>query len=606
MAKINDEDIDRLRDTADIVEVISGYTQLKKSGGSTFKGLCTFHSDKTPSMSVDQAKGLFFCFGCGEGGNIYHFVQKMENLDFPDAVEWLARKTGFQLRYEEQRPGDRQARGLKQRIVAANEEATKFFHKALMDSPDAAGARQYLSSRGFDREVAARWELGYAPGRDSLTKHLTAKGFTHEELIKANLSRKSDSDGSLFDAFRQRIIFPTRSHQGDVVGFGARKLLETDGGPKYLNTAETPAFQKSRVMYGLLKAKATLGKGDAAIVVEGYTDVIALHEAGIVQAVATNGVALGESHFELLKKFTHRLVLMFDADTAGKGATERGFDLQHKLGLEVLVAPLPEGSDPADVVKNDGADALRKIVDAASPLMEFKLQQTVAKLRLDTPEAKGRAVREVVEVLGWHPDPVARHEYVFMAARLIGVDSDAIQRTLGERGSRPPSESDRAGGVDTGRDRRFPGNVKVEREALQLLVTRTQQAGPWARQISTADFTAPARRELFDAALGAIEAGASDLPVEDASKLSPDAFSLFTELSLGADDHPIDDLEGRLLEVFVRLKVFSLERDIKRRRATLQEVNPVDEASKHDELFTELVGLEAERRDLLRQLQGAA
>ncbi len=185
MAKINDEDIDRLRDTADIVEVISGYTQLKKSGGSTFKGLCTFHSDKTPSMSVDQAKGLFFCFGCGEGGNIYHFVQKMENLDFPDAVEWLARKTGFQLRYEEQRPGDRQARGLKQRIVAANEEATKFFHKALMDSPDAAGARQYLSSRGFDREVAAGWELGYAPGRDSLTKHLTAKGFTHEELMKA-------------------------------------------------------------------------------------------------------------------------------------------------------------------------------------------------------------------------------------------------------------------------------------------------------------------------------------------------------------------------------------------------------------------------------------
>lgn len=606
MAKINDEDIDRLRDTADIVEVISGYTQLKKSGGSTFKGLCTFHSDKTPSMSVDQAKGLFFCFGCGEGGNIYHFVQKMENLDFPDAVEWLARKTGFQLRYEEQRPGDRQARGLKQRIVAANEEATKFFHKALMDSPDASGARQYLASRGFDREVAARWELGYAPGRDSLTKHLTAKGFTHDELLKAGLSRKSDRDGSLYDSFRQRIIFPTRSHQGDVVGFGARKLLESDGGPKYLNTAETPAFQKSRVMYGLLKAKASLGKGDAAIVVEGYTDVIALHEAGIVQAVATNGVALGESHFELLKKFTHRLVLMFDADTAGKGATERGFDLQHKLGLEVLVAPLPEGSDPADVVKNDGTDALRKIVDAASPLMEFKLQQTVAKLRLDTPEAKGRAVSEVVEVLGWHPDPVARHEYVFMAARLIGVDSDAIQRALGERGSRPPSESNRAGGVDTGRDRRFPGNVKVEREALQLLVTRTQQAGPWARQISTADFTAPARRELFDAALGAIEASASELPVEDASKLSPDAFSLFTELSLGADDHPIDDLEGRLLEVFVRLKVFSLERDIKQRRATLQEVNPVDEASKHDELFTELVGLEAERRELLRRLQGAA
>lgn len=605
MAKINDEDIDRLRDTADIVEIISAYTQLKKSGGSAYKGLCTFHSDKTPSMSVDQAKGLFFCFGCGEGGNIYHYIQKMENLDFPDAVEWLARKTGFQLRYEEQRPGERQARGLKQRITAANEEATRFFHKALMESADALQARQYLATRGFDREVAGRWELGYAPGHDSLTRYLMGKGFTQEELLKADLSRKSDRDGSLYDSYRQRIIFPTRSHQGDVVGFGARKLLESDGGPKYLNTKETPVFQKSRVMYGLLKAKATLGKGDAAIVVEGYTDVIALHEAGIDQAVATNGVALGESHFELLKKFTHRLVLMFDADTAGKGATERGFDLQHKLGLEVLVAPLPEGSDPAEVVKNDGPDALRKIVEAASPLMEFKLQQTVAKLRLDTPEAKGRAVREVVEVLGWHPDPVARHEYVFMAARLIGVDSDAVQRALGERGARP-SEPDRAGGVDTGRDRRFPGNVKVEREALQLLVTRTQQAGPWARQLRTSDFTAPARRDLFDAALAAIEAGDPELSVDVASQLSPDAFSLYTELSLGAGDDPIDDLEGRLLEVFVRLKVFSLERDIKRRRATLQDVNPVDEATRHDQLFTELVGLEAERRDLLRRLPGAA
>ncbi len=606
MAKINDEDIDRLRDSSDIVEVVSAYTQLKKSGGSTYKGLCTFHSDKTPSMSVDQGKGLFFCFGCGEGGNIYHFIQKMENLEFPDAVEWLARKTGFQLRYEEQRPGDRAARGLKQRIIAANEEATSYFHKALMESPAASEARQYLASRGFDRDVAANWELGYAPGRDSLAKYLMGKGFSQDELLGADLVKKSDRDGSIYDSFRQRIVFPTRSHQGDVLGFGARKLLESDTGPKYLNTSETRVFQKSRVMYGLLKAKATLGKGASAIVVEGYTDVIALHEAGIDQAVATNGVALGESHFELLKKFTHRLVLMFDADTAGKGATERGFDLQHKLGLEVLVAPLPEGSDPADVVKNQGADALRKVVDDASPLMEFKLEQTVAKLRLDTPESRGRAVHEVVQVLGWHPDPVARHEYAFLAARLIGVDSDAVQRALGEGGSRAPQSAHNGGTRDARREERFPGHVKVEREALQLLITQARSTGPWLKDIAAADFTAPARRELFEAGKTALDSGASDLSPDIAAKLSPDAFSLYTELTVGADEHPIDDLNERLLEVFVRLRVFSLERNIKVRRATLQEVNPVVEADKHDELFTELVGLEAARRDLLRQLQGAA
>lgn len=601
MAKIKDEDISALRERADLAEIVGAYTKLKKSGGNRYTGLCPFHSEKTPSFSIDNAKGLFFCFGCNEGGDVFRFVEKIESLPFVEAVEWLAHKSGFQLHYEEQRPGDRHARGLKQRIIQANEEATRFFHETLMATPAASSARDYLSGRGFPAEAARRWEIGFAPGGNSLTRHLLGKGFSQEELLKADLTRRSERDGSLYDTFRGRIVFPTRSHQGDVVGFGARAL--GDQKPKYVNTSETPVFQKSRFMYGLHKAKVSLARGEAAIVVEGYTDVIALHEAGIGEAVATNGVALGETHFELLKRFTHRAVLMFDADEAGKGATERGFEYQHRLGLDVLVAPLPAGKDPADAISSHGPDPVRAAIAAARPLMEFKLEQTIGTLVLDTPEAKGRAVRAAAEVLGWHPDPVARHEYAFLAARRIGVDPDGVQRVLAERGAQRPAG---AWGGDGSSGRRLPGHVKVEREALQVLVTRTRDAARWAGLIGETDFTSPARAELFNVARAAMDAGKAELTAEEASRLSPEAFSLYTELAVAANGTEAEDRGAGLEEIFVRLRLFRLERDIKVRRNTLQEVNPLVDAKRHDDLFTQLVKLEAERRDLLRHLQGVA
>ena len=599
MSKIKEDDIDALRDRADIVEVVSAHSQLKRSGGTTFKGLCPFHSEKTPSFQVDAAKGLWHCFGCGEGGNVYHFVQKVENLPFPEAVEWLARKFGFDLHYEETRAGDGAgARGAKARIVEANEEAARFFHLQLFTAPDAAAARQYLESRGFGREVAERWQLGYAPGRNALVKHLLGKGFKQDEIRKADLGRLSDRDGSFYDTFRQRITFPTWNLQGDVVGFGARAL--GDQQPKYLNSSETPVFSKSRVMYGLNRAKSAIARG-AALVVEGYTDVISLHEAGVDEAVATNGVALGDTHFEQLKKFSSRAVLMFDADDAGTAATERGFGIHHRIGIEVLVAPLPPGRDPADVVKSDGEEGIRKIIDSAQPLLEFKLEQTLAKVPLDTPEARSYAVRQACEVLGWHPDPIARHEYAFLAARRIGVDSEVVHRTLDEERSRASG----AGGVEpeSARDRRFPGHVKVEREALQLLLVRTLEAGPLIAPVDARHFTSAPRRELFAQAKAWVDEGRAIEARSFAQTLSPEALSLFTELAVGADVPGPDDLRARLREVFVRLQVFGLEREIKGRRNTLQEINPLDDPQRHDELFTELVGLEAERRDLLRQVQ---
>ena len=603
MARIVEEDIDRLRESADIVEIVSGYTKLKRSGNYRFLGLCPFHQEKTPSFTVDSTKGLWHCFGaCGEGGNLYQFVQKAENLPFPEAVEWLARKLNFPLRYEEQKAGEQMAAGLRARLIAANRSAARFFHNQLFTSADAAPARGYLEQRGFGKEVAERWMLGYAPGRNALCTYLQKEGFSEDEITKAVLGRRSERDGSLYDFFRERITFPTWNLQGEIVAFGARAL--GDQQPKYLNTSDTPVFSKSRLMYGLDRAKSALGRGSPAVIVEGYTDVIALHEAGVSEAVATNGTALGRTHLEQLKKFTSRAVLMFDSDQAGKGAAEKGWGDSlsqappaSRVGIELLIAPLTPGKDPADVVRAEGAEAIRKTLEGAQPLLEFKLEQTINRLPLDTPEARSVAVRDAARVLGWHPDPIARHEYAFKAAQRIGVDPEVVHRALDElQSSRDMGEADA-----TERDRRVTGHVKVEREALTLLLTKGSETIPGLDELTEQEFTSAARREVFNHAVELIRSGRSG----DAAAvqfLSPDGLALFTELTLSEEFADVDP-QARMREVFTRVRLFALERDIKSRRNTLHDVNPLEQPERHDELFTELVGLEARRRDLLREIQ---
>jgi len=601
MAKIKEEDIDLLRERADIVEVVSAYTNLKRSGGHTFKGLCPIHDEKTPSFTVDASRGLAHCFGCNWGGNVYQFIQEKENLPFPEAVEWIARKFGYHLRHEDESPEERRNKGLKPRILEANQIAADFFHRQLMDNPDASQARTYLGNRGFKREVAARWLLGYAPGRDATCKLLLSKGFTKEEIVAADLGRVSERDGSLYDSFRQRVTFPTWDVQNQVVAFGARAL--GDQQPKYLNTSETPVFSKSRFMYGLNRAKSSIARDNPAVVVEGYTDVIALHEAGITEAVATNGTALGESHLTLLRKFTDRVVLVFDADEAGAHAAMRGFGdvkdpLFRQVGIDILIATVPRDRDPADLVREDGADAMRKVIEAAAPIWEAKLEQTLLSMPLDTPEARARAVSAAAQVLMSHPEPVARHEYAFTVAQRVGVDVEVVQRALSEGRGRGPA----LGGIARNADKRLPGNVKVEREALRLLLLHGARVLASLGDADDALFSAPPRRELFNAARAAARDGQPASSV--ATNLSPEALSLYTELTVGSSGDAPED--AAITEIFMRLRVFRLEREIKKRRATLQEVNPLDDAQRHDALFTELVGLEAKRRDLLRGIQGAA
>jgi DNA primase len=347
----------------------------------------------------------------------------------------------------------------------------------------------------------------------------------------------------------------------------------------------------------LNRAKSAIARA-AAVVVEGYTDVIALHEAGVKEAVATNGVALGATHFELLKKFSQRAVLMLDSDEAGKGATERGFDIMHRIGLEVLVASLPLGRDPAEVVASDGVEGIRKAIEAARPLLEVKLEQTVGRLPLDTPEARSRAVGEAVRVLSLHPDPIARHEYVFSAARLIGVEPDVMRRAVAEQ---PWISGDGAEGRQRVPERRLSGHVKVEREALLLLLTGANEAARRAQDLEETHFTSATRRELFRFSRDQGEVGSA---VERMAALSPDAQSLYTELYLGERMSVSDDPEARVREVFTRLKVFRVEREIKTRRDVLEGINPLEDPARHDTLFTELVAHEAQRRELLKQMRG--
>ncbi len=312
-------------------------------------------------------------------------------------------------------------------------------------------------------------------------------------------------------------------------------------------------------------------------------------------------MALGETHFEQLKKFGQRAILMLDSDAAGRGATERSFDVHHRLGVEVLVAALPPGRDPAEVVASDGPEGIRKVIGEAQPLLEYKVEQLLDNVPLDTPEARSRAVRAVAQVLGWHPDPIARHEHMFMAARRIGVDPEVVQRALAEVHFSTDASADASGRE---RDRRLPERVKVEREALQLLLTGTRDIGQWADTVSEYDFTSPARRELFRAAHALVATHGAQPLASIAGEMSPDARSLFTELTVGAEIPDEEDFARRCEESFVRIRVFSLERDIKKRRETLQDINPVVDPTKHDYLFTELVKLEAERRDLLRRIRG--
>ncbi|HET6262471.1 MAG TPA: DNA primase, partial [Chloroflexia bacterium] len=555
------------------------YMKLRKAG-RVFKGLCCFHQEKTPSFTVDPAKGLYYCHGCGKGGDVFRFIQEADGLTFSESAQKVADRVGLNLRFE----GPTEPAGLRASLLLANKKAAEYFADLLAKGPEAEAARKYVAGRGFSPKDAAHWKLGFAPrGQDTLYRHLLKQGLNSHQIVEAGLAMVTDS-GAHRDRFRGRVIFPVSSLTGEVVGFGARAM--GDDQPKYLNTSETPLYQKSKILFGLDKAKAQIVKSGYAVVTEGYTDVMALHKVGFTNAVATCGTALGEEHFALLKRFCEKVVLAFDADNAGSVASERGFGIHSKIGLEVLVAPLPQGKDPADVALEGGKEAVQPLIDGATPLMRFVLEKEISRHSLDSAEGKSKAVRAAVERLSWEPNPVARGQHAQWVAERIGVGHYQVDTVLRESAQSGNSESmgpSRRAGL-----KRSPGHVKVEREALGILLDSKDRL-PRAMQVLKIDhFTQPEHRVLFTAlselaknpGAGTVMDG---LPDDDARRFA-------AELSMApAITHDPE-------EVFLRLEEFRIVRQISELKAKLDQFDPEGEADSYDEVFMELMRLDVERR----------
>ena len=515
--RIVDEDIAALRERANIAAVISDYTSLRRTG-STLKGLCPFHDEKTPSFNVDPGRNFFHCFGCGEGGDAIGFLQKIESLTFPEAVERLARIVGMELRYAELAPGQRKALGRRTRLTHALAEAADFYRQLLLSS-DGGPAREYLKSRGLDRDTAAQFGLGWSHDQwDGLVRHLAGKGFDQKEIADAGLASEGRR-GGLVDRFRGRVMFPIYDSSGkDVVAFGGRIIpgmeLSTGGRdgtpPKYINSSESAVYKKSQTLYGLNWARAEVTRRQAVLVVEGYLDVIGLHTAGVRNVVATCGTALTSDHFRALEKFAPKVILALDADEAGFAAADRARETAEEVGIrDVAVLPLPPGKDPADLA-DAGSEAVAQALQHVQTAVEFQIMHLLRGADTSTPEGQVAAYRRTFPLLLRLPDRFVRYRYIRdMVAPATHISADRIEAELDAQ----PSAAQPAGSASAEpRPRRAPGDVSnaitrdpqllLERDVLRLALQAPHLLPPEWKLVSDADFRAPMSKTLFAAMQG--------------------------------------------------------------------------------------------------------
>jgi len=600
LGRITDEDVARVRDATDLVALVDERVVLKPKG-RLFWGLCPFHGEKTPSFKVDPATQLWHCFGCGLGGDAFGFVMKTDNVEFPDAVRLLADRARIELQEVE----GGVPRGKKERLYAALDAAAEYYHRVLTGSrdPGPAKARQYLAKRGFRSDVAKTWRLGYSPGRGALVRHLTERGFTFEEMVEANVALATDG-GSAKDRFYERIMFPIADLQGRVVGFGGRVLDK--GEPKYLNTNDTPVFRKSANMYGIDRAKAAMTSTGTSVVVEGYTDVIALHEAGITNAVATLGTALTQQHVKLLGRFSRRVVYLFDGDEAGMRAADRAVEFVDRnvttdaYASRVLldVAVIPEGKDPADYVSGHGRQATLDVIAGAVPLLRFAIDRRLSRWDLDRPEERERALRDAVEVLGPIKDTETGREYAAYVAGQLFTEPRIVLARLAE--TRPaqvraaaPGETDSApGGLS------LSARGRVEREILGLLVS-VPRLRPRAQELLAQDLLADENHRAMAEVIGGApqQTSCGDMMGLLESSVPGSAEALSSPVMNYEDNAEADVLVEDLAR---RLKEFELERRIAVGKTTLKAPESKADPGEYDRLFLEISSLQREL-DALRR-----
>ena len=451
--RIRDEDIELVRNRSPVHEVVGEYLQLRNAGGGSLKGLCPFHDEKTPSFNVTPARGLWYCFSCAEGGDVIAFVRKIDNLGFTEAVERLAARSGIELRYEQggHVPGQEQSQ--RRRLIDAHRAAGEYYAAQLV-TPAAVAAREFLSSRGFEIADAQRFGVGYAPDDwEVTTRHLRGRGFTEAELLAGGLAGQGRR--GLVDKFRGRLIWPIRDLSGDVIAFGARKLTADDNGPKYLNTPETPIFKKSSVLYGADLAKRDIAQRRQAVIVEGYTDVMACHLAGVTTAVATSGTSFGDGHIKILRRLlmdTDRVpcefIFTFDGDSPGRRAALRAFEMEERFVTQTFVAVQPDGLDPCDLRIKENDAAVRDLVASRVPLFEFSVRSVLAEFNLESAEGQLAALDAAAPIVARIKDPALRKIYAGNLDRWIGVLDQ--QLVIDRIGAHLPGARGR-GGAPTGR-----------------------------------------------------------------------------------------------------------------------------------------------------------
>ncbi|RMG68804.1 MAG: DNA primase [Calditrichaeota bacterium] len=428
MAYFPENVIDRVRDSVNIVDVVSRYVSLKKSGRN-YMGLCPFHKEKTPSFSVHPEKQIFHCFGCGVGGNVFKFLMEYERISFPEAVRQLAREAGIDLPEVQEK---KQERSEADRLYEANQVAALFYHRMLREAP--AEVQTYLRKRGLKKQTLEFFQIGYAPDEwDGLLKYIRHFGYSEEVYQKAGLLLRSERTGNLYDRFRHRLMFPIHNPSGRVVAFGGRTLREEPDAPKYINSPETAVYQKSRVLYGLHAAREAIRSSGRILVVEGYMDVLQLHQAGIKNVVATSGTALTEQHAQLMRRYASRVVLCYDSDTAGVKAAIRGGEVLFLNNLDVSVLLLPAGEDPDSYVRQHGADAFMNLLDEAREYLDFRLAYYRQHFQLDRAADRSAVVGELVEMLAQLRDPIKTEVYLEQIGHGLKLSESLVRNQLKSR-----------------------------------------------------------------------------------------------------------------------------------------------------------------------------
>ena len=625
MARIKDEDVATVRATAQIRDVIADYVTLKSAGGGSFKGLCPFHDERTPSFHVTPAKGLYHCFSCQEGGDLITFVRKVEGLTFSEAVEKLANRYGVTLRYDESGAGQSRGAGQRARLVALHAMAAAFYMEALQ-SPEAQMGREFLTGRGFPPDTWAKFAVGYAPkGWDALTNRLRANAYTDDEMLAAGVVAQGQR--GVYDRFRGRLVWPIRDTSGDTVGFGARKLYDDDEGPKYLNTPETVIYKKSQVLYGLDIARRDIARKQQVVIVEGYTDVMACHLAGVTTAVATCGTAFGADHVKVMRRLlldsadsNAEVVFTFDGDAAGQKAAMRAFDQEQHFVAQTFVAVAANGQDPCDLRLALGDVAVQELVASRTPMFEFAIRTQLRQHNLDTAEGRVAALRECAPIVASIKDANLRPEYARMLAGWLGMDEARVSQTVADavkRGARSnPAEATEPTVMSYGRPDSHDRTIAVQREALGCALQAPHLLADWFESVESTAFTWVGFVKVHEAIVAAgrpaavADFGWTEQQWMDAvlAESADDTVRSFVR-ELATRPLPTHDLnEWYATSLVARLLELDTMRQINELQGKLQRLQSDSEAPEAaagmQEVMTQLAALEGYRRQLRDIISG--